>query len=285
MPIMKYFLSFIITLSLLSPVVVNAVFIRNLQVGDIGSDVKELQVTLNSMGILVASSGPGSLGNETEYFGSLTASAVTRFQNMYASDILAPIGLSRGTGYFGIQTRAKLNTLSQEMAQPSNIIAPVVKNEEPVDKALPPVTEIVENEELTSYIESLQLQLESPGFFEEFEGLAEEIRSYFQDLVGDFINDLIDRLSVVDGRPFGGEVKDVKKCTCTIGYWVKIGPPVGGDFHFIPPQDYREGNFPTRGTWATGLWWPGGFCFEKDGDDCDRLRTKGIIPGFVGSSN
>lgn len=282
MSLMKRILSLTIIVLIMFPAITQAAFIRNLQIGDTGLDVKELQTTLNNLGVQVASYGPGSPGNETEYFGSLTHNAVTRFQNLYARDILYPIGLSRGTGYFGFQTRAKI---SEIMAQPKGILESSVGTDVPVDKALPPVTETVQNEQLTEYIENLQLELESPSFFSEFEGLVEEVRSYFEGLVGDFINDLIDRLISTDGNPFGGQVEEVKKCSCTIGYWVRIGPPVGGDFHFIPTQDYRENNFPTVNTWATGLWWPGGFCFEISGDDCDRLRTKGIIPGFVGSSN
>jgi len=47
----------------------------------------------------------------TGNFFSLTLKAVIRFQEKYASEILHPLGLTRGTGYVGKRTRAKINEL------------------------------------------------------------------------------------------------------------------------------------------------------------------------------
>ena len=50
-------------------------------------------------------------GLVTGNFLSLTELAVIRFQEKYAQDILNPLGLSKGTGYVGSMTRAKINSL------------------------------------------------------------------------------------------------------------------------------------------------------------------------------
>lgn len=95
---------------------VQAQFDRNLSLGSVGPDVIELQKILNQdSATRVASSGPGSPGNETSYFGSLTHTAVIRFQNLYRDEVLAPVGLYSGTGYVGNSTREKLNSLENEV--------------------------------------------------------------------------------------------------------------------------------------------------------------------------
>jgi len=47
----------------------------------------------------------------TGNFLNLTQSAVIRLQEKYASEILNPLGLEKGTGYVGTLTRAQINQL------------------------------------------------------------------------------------------------------------------------------------------------------------------------------
>lgn len=86
-------------------------FTRNLTTGDTGADVMDLQKFLNGQGHTVAATGAGSAGMETEYFGPATAGAVAAFQEAHAADILTPLGLTAGTGFFGASTRALANDL------------------------------------------------------------------------------------------------------------------------------------------------------------------------------
>jgi hypothetical protein len=55
-------------------------FIRSLGLRSTGPDVKALQVYLNTHGYLLTKSGPGSPGQETEYFGVLTWKALMKMQ-------------------------------------------------------------------------------------------------------------------------------------------------------------------------------------------------------------
>ena len=89
-----------------------ATFTRNHSQGDSGGEVMAIQKFLNSVdGTQLASTGAGSPGNETSYFGSITKAAVVQFQNKFAADVLAPVGLTAGTGYWGPSSRAKANAL------------------------------------------------------------------------------------------------------------------------------------------------------------------------------
>jgi peptidoglycan hydrolase-like protein with peptidoglycan-binding domain len=87
----------------------SSVFSKNLRIRSTGQAVSELQRILNiSPDTRIAETGIGSPGNESDYFGPLTYKAVTKFQEKYAADILAPINLFKGTGFVGVNTRATI---------------------------------------------------------------------------------------------------------------------------------------------------------------------------------
>ena len=89
-------------------------FSKNLTVGSTGVDVMNLQKVLNmSADTKVASTGAGSPGNETSYFGPATKAAVMKFQSKH--------GISPVAGYVGPVTRAKLNTMGGVV-----VVTPVV---------------------------------------------------------------------------------------------------------------------------------------------------------------
>lgn len=79
---------------------------RGLTVGSSGEDVRCLQQYLNWSGYIVSGAGAGSPGQESAYFGQLTANAVARWQNAHAAAVLAPVGLTSGSGYFGASSFA-----------------------------------------------------------------------------------------------------------------------------------------------------------------------------------
>lgn len=97
------------------------IFPRNLRVGDRGQDVQTLQKVLNqSLETKLTENGPGAPGEETTYFGELTKSAIVRFQEKYAQEILFPIQLVQGTGFVGPMTRKKLNEAAVEAGITAN---------------------------------------------------------------------------------------------------------------------------------------------------------------------
>jgi len=87
-------------------------FTKNLKYGDYSNEVKYLQIILKKEGLLCQQC------MITGWFGRGTRNAVIAFQQKYASEILAPHRLTRGTGIVGIATRNKLNQLLSTSSLP-----------------------------------------------------------------------------------------------------------------------------------------------------------------------
>jgi peptidoglycan hydrolase-like protein with peptidoglycan-binding domain len=85
-------------------------FQKNLKFGDNNQDVRQLQIALNNdADTRVSLSGVGSKGQESTYFGRLTAAAVARFQAKYKIST---------TSFVGVLTRTKLNQAISTAAMP-----------------------------------------------------------------------------------------------------------------------------------------------------------------------
>ena len=128
-------------------------FTLNHSQGDSGGEVMEIQKFLNAQGNLVATTGAGSPGNETSFFGARTHAAVVAWQNANSAAVLAPVGLTAGTGFWGPSSRAHANSLGgvvvnppttppatgtgvtvSAAAQPSNALAPQAATRVPFTK-------------------------------------------------------------------------------------------------------------------------------------------------------
>jgi len=87
------------------------VFTRNLSYGDVGNDVRALTYALKQENLL---------SDMTSNFDANVMTAVKRFQEAHATEILTVLGLTQGTGVVGEKTRAYLNS---KCIVPSYIVA------------------------------------------------------------------------------------------------------------------------------------------------------------------
>lgn len=86
---------------ILSTGTASAAITSTLKLGSNNSQVKELQQGLNSQGFVVSTSGAGSVGSETNYFGSKTKTAVQSWQaskGLTADGIFGPASRAAWTG-------------------------------------------------------------------------------------------------------------------------------------------------------------------------------------------
>lgn len=93
------------------PIVDAAALTRDLTIGSVGEDVRDLQKFLNSdSATVVAATGAGSPGNESTYFGPATSAAVARFQAKYPDETYKKAGLISPNGFVGALTRQVINS-------------------------------------------------------------------------------------------------------------------------------------------------------------------------------
>ena len=85
--------------------------VRGLAIGSSGEDVRCLQKYLNWSGFTLAASGAGSPVNETFYFGARTQAAVKTWQEFHSPSVLAPLGLTTGTGFWGTYSQNRYVSL------------------------------------------------------------------------------------------------------------------------------------------------------------------------------
>lgn len=102
------------------------VFNKNLRTGNTNADVKELQRFLNNNGFVLNKSGFGSLGRETNFFGSATRNALIKFQK---ANKITP-----AAGYFGPITRNAVNKIIKLSTTGSNSSGNQVNDNQPVSQ-------------------------------------------------------------------------------------------------------------------------------------------------------
>jgi peptidoglycan hydrolase-like protein with peptidoglycan-binding domain len=105
------YLLIIFSFVVIVPIADAAALTRDLTVGAVGEDVRDLQKFLNTdAATVVAPSGVGSPGNESTYFGPATSAAVARFQAKYPDETYKKAGLSAPNGFVGALTRQVINS-------------------------------------------------------------------------------------------------------------------------------------------------------------------------------
>lgn len=132
---------------------VSAIFSSAMGLGQSSADIKRLQQLLNSdPDTMISSSGVGSPGNETEYYGSLTEKAVQKFQIKYK---VVSSASDAGYGYVGPVTRAKLQEVFSGVAvAPTTPTTPVTPADTSATDALD-----VQIQSLLQQLETLQAEL------------------------------------------------------------------------------------------------------------------------------
>ncbi len=224
-------------------------FARALYAGMRGEDVRALQRFLNTDAeTRIADAGAGSPGNETDYFGPATKDALVKFQEKYRAEILVPVRLRSGTGFFGVKTREKVNALLKVA-----VLETVLQSANQIDPALS-----AENTHAPA-------KQDQPSLAADTEGSAAPLRLKIPG-----IN--VDAPVIYVGLTADGAM-DVPKGPSEVA-WFNLGPRPGGQGSSV-----ISGHF---GTWKDGE----GSVFDnlnklKKGDTVSVLDGRGAVITFA----
>jgi peptidoglycan hydrolase-like protein with peptidoglycan-binding domain/uncharacterized membrane protein YgcG len=139
-------------------------FVKTLSLGITDGEVQELQKALNILGYAIASDGPGSLGNETPYFGNATAAAIRKFQ-CDTMQICSGTPTTTGYGLVGKMTRAKLG---EKLGTSGVVSVPVSQQNAPAAVAPTPrsfLTRALTLGMTGEDVRTLQNTLKAKGYF------------------------------------------------------------------------------------------------------------------------
>lgn len=80
-------------------------------------------------------------------------------------------------------------------------------------------------------------------------------------------------------KPFGGKSQQITYCTCSNAILHKVGPPVGGNFVYVPGQTtlYQYYQIYTSGVQLLGNYQSGGQCLVYRGTTCTEEQVDGTM--------
>lgn len=279
--------------------------------------MRQLQKILNmDADTTVQTVGPGSPGEETDYFGVLTYDAVVRFQEKYREEILMPNGLSYGTGFVGSSTIEELSSLHGGVATPPvqtpiSMVSPISTTQTNpnlvnLDKFLSAIDEVSKKQGMSpSAVELAKAQVLKDA------ATSTDLREAFMRLVGGVSSSgdrstlsravegavgFIERAfapgrafaQTADGStPFGGALLYSFFCTCS-GNWLVTVEPLPPTFVTLltyqpGSQAFLSYNIPET-SWLLGGYTAGGLCSVIVGPGCAVLPSEGTISPMTGSS-
>ena len=303
-----------------APVAAQTAFSSTLRLGDSGSQVLLLQQALNtSPDTAVATSGPGSPGMESTYFGTKTLDAVKRYQNKYRAQILVPAGLTSPSGVVGpltlrmLQQGAAATTSANTGSAVSLGTVPAIASTSPLNLYIAAVNKLaIQQGYSTTTLAFINDQLRTASatttdtvaqFYKEQQVLYQKkvslevgkslAQRVFDKVVATAQSVFMpERAQAATGLPFGGFVTYALPCTCT--------PAVTSIFVALPAPtptsnlvlDYVNGTeafswhtLPTPTVATLGIYEPGvQSCFIVIPHACIPLPAVGTITPMVGSS-